>query len=241
MDDLSGATRFLSAFNEIENHLRSIHSNSDDRTPFMKLAEAYANRHRIQFNLPELRVFGELRNTLAHSNYYRNRPIAEPAPEVVDAIEALRDKILRPPKVLTVLPHRTVVSFRLDDPIRSVLEEIRVHDYSQFPVTDDHGYHGLLTTNCIARWLAPPGHRRDRRERTGQCSTRIRRATRSGRPSPTWNDRGPSDQDTVATRRYRAPPAALIITETGRRHESALSIVVADDLPTLVGALSTRP
>ncbi|ANZ24802.1 hypothetical protein A4U64_08930 [Rhodococcus sp. WB1] len=34
------------------------------------------------------------------------------------------------------------------------------------------------------------------------------------------------------------PPTALIITHSGKPHESPLSLVVADDLPVLVAAMS---
>lgn len=242
MDDLSGATRFMSAFNEIENHFRLTYPNGDEQIPFTKMAKDYAERHHIRFDLPALHAFANLRNTLVHSNYYGGKPIAEPVPDIVEAIETLRDAILNPPKVLAVLQNRTVASFRADDPIRSVLEEVRAHDYSQFPVTDDHDYHGLLPTNCIARWLA---HRLAADEIVESEPVSAALAFAEPRDRAVHLPRTTTVAHAIKTLSPPAdagyPPAALIITQNGRRHETPLSIVVADDLPTLVAALSTGP
>ena len=239
MDEVSGAIRFLSAFTAIENHLKWKLQTDYGRTGFVKMAEDYARRHHTQLDLPALRTFADLRNALVHHDYYGGRPVADPVPEIVEAIERLRDKIISPPTVLHVLPHRPLASFGPSDPLRAVLEEIRRHDYSQFPIYDDHTYRGLLTTNCIARWLA---HRLAtdeivEGETVGAAlafvephdrAVHLSRATTV--PQAIKKLSPPADGG--------LPPAALIITHSGKPDQSPLSIVVADDLPVLVAAMA---
>jgi hypothetical protein len=125
MSELSGAIRFLGAFTAIENHSRwKLH---DQTSGLVKMAETYAKRYGISLDLRALRTFAELRNALVHNDFYDGKPIADPVPEVVERIESLRDKIISPPTVLSVIPH-AVTSFGPDDPLSSVLEEIRNHN-----------------------------------------------------------------------------------------------------------------
>ncbi|MHD0279564.1 hypothetical protein [Rhodococcus aetherivorans] len=56
--------------------------------------------------------------------------------------------------MLRVLPQRPLATFEPADPLQAVLEEVRLHNYSQFPIYEHRTYRGLLTTNCVARWLA---------------------------------------------------------------------------------------
>lgn len=146
MDEVSGAIRFLSASTAIENHFKWQLQTDEEHMSFVRMAKEYARRHRTQVDLPALRAFADLRNALVHQDYYGGKPVADPVPEVVEAIERLRDKIIDPPKVLQVLPRRAPAVFETDTPLNRVLDEIRRHDYSQFPIYEDDTYLGLLTT-----------------------------------------------------------------------------------------------
>lgn len=236
MTEISGANRFMEAFNAIENHLKT--RLNDDISPFMQLAETYVRSYGIPQELPALRAFASLRNALVHNNYYGGKPVAEPVPAVVERIEALADKIIRPPTVMHVLPHRTVASFDPHDPVSSVLEEIRDNDYSQFPIYEDKSYRGLLTTNCIARWLAhglstvglvetEPVHAALEFTEAHDRAVHVPRTMSVPQAIKTLSP--PADGS--------LPPAAVIITQTGKADERPLAIVVANDLPILVASM----
>ena len=62
-------------------------------------------------------------------------------------VGTLRGKIISPPTALSAIPHHTVTSFGPDDPLSSVHEEIRNHDYSQFPI-----YEGDLGRFAVGRY-----------------------------------------------------------------------------------------
>ena len=153
MNQIDSTNKFLATYNAIENHFKS--RLNEDGPGFRKLADRYADKFGMrQQDVRALRAFAELRNLLTHVEYFNGKPIAQPTAAVVTSIEALRDKILRPPTVLSTLKNRPVVQFAPQEPIRTVLDAMRKFNYSQFPVYASGSYRGLLTTNCVGRWLA---------------------------------------------------------------------------------------
>jgi hypothetical protein len=88
---MSNGSRFLAAFNDIENLFHSM-IGEDKHVDFAQLERAYDAKYRLPGQHREaLRVFRKLRNTIVHSRYYGGQPIAEPVSEVVDQIERLRE------------------------------------------------------------------------------------------------------------------------------------------------------
>ncbi|OBH31702.1 hypothetical protein A9X03_07110 [Mycobacterium sp. E1715] len=236
MDQIDGASRFLAAFNAIENHFKS--RLGDDVSGFRGLAEKYADKFGMgREDRRAIRIFGELRNVMLHTEYYQGKPIAVPVPGIVSGIETLRDKILSPPTVLGVLPRRPIVRFSPGDPISAVLDEVRKHNYSQFPIYEGHSYCGLLTTNCVGRWLAD-------RLATDELaeSESVSAVLKFAEPQDTAAHLSRAATVLHAIKKLSSPaqgsgpPAALIITETGKANETPLAIVVADDLAILFAA-----
>jgi hypothetical protein len=233
----SGASDFLAAFNLIENHFRS--RLSDDYSGFRQLAEKYADKYGLRTqDMRALRTFADLRNFLVHNEYYNGKPVADPVPGIIAAIQDLRDKILKPPLVLSVLPHRPISQFSPGDPVSAVLDAVRKHDYSQFPIYDGQSYSGLLTTNCIGRWLADRLLTEELAEsepisRVLQFSELHDQAAylpRSATVAQAIRKLSPPASGGLA-------PAALLITENGKIDQKLLAIVVADDLTVLFQAL----
>jgi len=181
-----------------------------------------------------IRIFGDLRNVMLHTQYYQGKPIAVPVAGIVTSIEGLRDKILHPATVLGVLPHRPVVRFSPEEPISAVLDEVRKHNYSQFPIYGEHSYCGLLTTNCIGRWLAD---RLATDELVASESVSAVMKFAEAQDSAALLPRSATVLHAIkklsAAAHGSVLPAALIITEAGKQTEAPLAIVVSDDLPTL--------
>ena len=151
---MSNAQRFIVAFNEIENYFRQVLQIGSEEKDFTALLIEYEGRHRLlNAESFDLRRFNDLRNAIVHGLYSSRtgRPIAEPRPDIVVAIERLRDNLVRPPLVSTIFQQQKVVKFNSDDPVSSPLRAVRDFDYSQFPIYKEGNYFKLLTTNCIAR------------------------------------------------------------------------------------------
>ena len=236
---MDAGTRFLAAFNEIEDHFRKV-LGADEHAEFQRMAQSYAaSRHLPREQRDALSAFASLRNAISHGRYYGGRPIAEPVDAVVGQIERLRDRILTPPRALAVLGTREVRSADVTDPVAAVLQHVQGLDYSQFPVYGHGAYVGLLTTNTIARWLAAqlsssgglaeaesvgrvlafaePHERARHVPRTITAADAVFQLSSEGRPGRTVT--------------------ALIITERGQPAEKPLALVVDDDLPALLKAL----
>ena len=233
------STRFLAAFNEIEDYLRAA-LRADEHVEFGKLARVYADKKRLRTSQRDaLQAFASLRNAITHGRYYGGHPIAEPVPDVVDQIERLRDQIKSPPKALAVLGVINVCVARPDEPISTVLEHVRLFDYSQLPVYDETGCIGILTTNAIARWLAhqltinkglaeeEPVSRvmgfAERHERA-----LLVRGSITATEAIDLLSHGGKDGTAVT---------ALILTDSGKNTEKPIRVIVSADLPSLTAAL----
>jgi CBS domain-containing protein len=236
---VSAGARFLAAFNEIESYFRKALS-VDEHVEFTWMAQEYAARKHLPREYRDaLLAFGRLRNAISHERYYGGRPVAEPVPQVVEQIERLREKIITPPAALSVLGTMDVCTIDPDEPINVALEYFRRFDYSQLPVYEAGRYVGILTTNAVARWLAgqlaasgglaecEPVHRvlgfTEPHESALHVPRTITAAAAIGQ---------------FSTGHAGKPAAALIVTESGKVIEKPLAIVVADDLPALMGALA---
>ncbi len=238
MNDIRGAERFLAAFNDIEDHFRR-KLGVDHYVSFGELLGTYDKKFRLgQESVRDLRSFAELRNAISHGRYRKGRPIADPRPDVVQALEALHRTILKPLRAYDILPKRPVRVFVPAEPVSVVLQAIREDDYSQFPIYESHTYTGLLTTNCIARWLADRLATEElaEAESIGNVLTFTEPQDRAvhlsaATTAPDAIERlSRSDTNTL-------PPAALILTHSGKRNEMPLAIVVAADIPALTSTL----
>jgi predicted transcriptional regulator len=155
---LTLAERFLAAYNAIDRHLREVMRVPNHRG-FSSLVREYGAHHARWLDREghRLFVFADLRNVLVHNKLEPYRYLAIPLPEVVEAIEAIRDHLLDPVRVLPTFQEE-VVAITPEMPLSTVLTLIDAHGFSQFPVYagDPSGgqFRGLLTENGITRWLA---------------------------------------------------------------------------------------
>ena len=234
-------TRFMAAFNEIEDYFRQS-LGEDGHVDFGALLNRYADKRRLtRDQRVALAAFASLRNAIAHGRYFAGRPIADPVPQVVNEIERIRDQLKRPPKALSVVSGQQVKTVHPEDDLVKALSLVREFDYSQLPVYDD-AYVGLLTANAIARWLA------------AQLGGNVGLAeTAPIRQVLQYTEK--QDFGALESRELTAleaihllehgvgsarPVAALIVTQTGRGTDRPLAVLVRDDLPGLYEAVATR-
>jgi len=233
------ATEFIDLFNEIEKHFRTALGRSD-RESFTSMASAYVERERLPRSIArDLGTFADLRNVISHNRYYDSRPIAEPTPGVVTHLRQIRDTLLSPPTVLAVLGSRKVTAVQAGDPLRAVLHLVRSLNYSQFPVYDGTTWLGLITTNAIARWIAQQVD--DQEVFTGDESVQSVLACSEEQDAALHVGRTISAPEAIhllgTPLRGGARPAALVVTQNGRPTETALAVVVDEDLSVLHHAL----
>jgi hypothetical protein len=127
-----------------------------------------------------------------------------------------------------------------DEPVRTVLEHVSRHDYSQLPAYDGSLYAGILTTNTIARWLGNQLTRNQGFAEEEPVRTILKFAEKH-------------EEGLLVRRTITVPDAidkllhggpggtpitALIVTSRGRINDTPLRVIAAFDLPELTASLS---
>jgi CBS domain-containing protein len=150
MDELS--SRFLDDFTAIEKHLRTL-LNAERHKTFNELVEKAARVDKgVRRLRGQLKDFGELRNFVVHE-YRRDQPTASPSAHAVERLQAIRDELLSPPKLIDLF-RPPVETCALTDPVGAAARKMHDGSFSQLPVYEGDRLFGLLTAETVARWLA---------------------------------------------------------------------------------------
>ena len=150
MDELT--KRFVGAYNAIDSFLRRTCKEGAQET-FSRLVTKTATANKaVHFYAQDLREYADLRNAILHG-YREDEPIATPLAKTVKELENIRDKVLSPPKVITLFSAK-VAFCDPDDHIGIVTKQMFQTKFSQIPVYRDKKLEALLTTDTIVRWLA---------------------------------------------------------------------------------------
>ncbi|MEH7336064.1 CBS domain-containing protein [Neobacillus drentensis] len=144
--------RFEVAFNQIHESLKSIVKLNDDR--FKVLLDIGARKHQIiDKYYDELKQYAKLRNSLVHDKKELGFYIAEPHEDVVKHIEWISTIFNKPNYALSIAT-KEVIYCDIEDSILFILQAIKEHGYSQYPVYQDNRCVGLLKTGDIVNWMA---------------------------------------------------------------------------------------
>lgn len=145
--------RFEVAFNRIHSWLQRITRNGTTDKYSELLRINYSKHSIIRKYYHDLKMYGRLRNSLVHDKIALDFYIAEPHQKVVEKIEMIASQVSDPKNALEIAT-RPVFYFYEETSLIDVLKIIQKRAYSQFPVYDENGFKWLLTSNCIAQWLA---------------------------------------------------------------------------------------
>lgn len=232
------AVPFLAAFNEIESFLRSA-LDAKKTDGFNWMVSKAEKRHIVttgQAN--DLKEFAGLRNAISHGEYQDYRPIAEPLPEAVAEIEAIRDQLLHPALAIDVIGHQDVITFSPDEDIHEALHAIRDTGISQFPIYDDKQCRGVLTTNTIARWLADELGEDDS---IANSSIEHVLTFNERKDKAVFLPRTATATEVIAAltspSRKQVLPRLVIITEHGHNNQQPLRVITPSNLPALFDAV----
>ncbi|HLS01837.1 MAG TPA: hypothetical protein VK054_07660 [Beutenbergiaceae bacterium] len=235
------ATRFIQAFTTIEYELRKRikpRDNDPKHLNFPTLVDRSVDLSPEQ--VEKLKSFSDLRNAIVHNPRDRgNEVIADPRDSAVQWLEKQVDLIVDPPLVMEVLNLQKPTVLTADDDLGAFLAIVRKHDYSQVPVVDPDGGLHLVTTNAVTRWLA--------NEYIGDKSATVERVKMQDvhRFSEQCDSLVLKPRDLKAAEAVRIfagdpgsdTPAAIIITEHGKDHQTPLGLCSPTDVATLLHAL----
>ena len=218
---------FLEAYNQIDAFFR-VELRVDDRVSFVEVLREFCDKRYRFHSRHELERLAKLRNFIVHEKQI-NEPIVEVPDKTVKQICAIRDSLLKP-RLCGDLYKRTVHKLAPGDKISNLLEKIRQHDFSQFPVYDESRLVGLVTENGITKWIsshmAEQGSLVELGDHTVDevlnCDEKRQAFALIGRTQPV---------DAVLTFfEQQRKLEAVIITENGRDGESPLGIATVYDV-----------
>jgi predicted transcriptional regulator len=154
LPELTNAERFLNAFNTIEMVLRSRTANANKSAGFSELVSNSKDLTASQKT--RLKDLAMLRNTIVHSPLDEKGEIyADPRKSTVEWIELQAETIERPPRVISALKLQPPKMLSGEDEIHIFLNDVVIpHQFSQSPYFRKDGTIGLITTNTVARWIA---------------------------------------------------------------------------------------
>lgn len=95
---VSPVLRFESVYNQIEGHMKKS-TKSDSHIGFIEVLREFERKGLFDGDSSFLRAAAALRNALVHHRIYPHLEMAIPTPEVIQRLEAIRDKMFNPPKV----------------------------------------------------------------------------------------------------------------------------------------------
>jgi predicted transcriptional regulator len=235
MDDLT--SRFLDTFTSIEKHLRKL-LDTNKHVTFNDLVVRAARLDRSVKRLRDsLRDLGELRNFLVHE-YRKDYPLATPCESTLRLIQAVRDELLSPMRLVDVFRH-PVETCSPSDPIGAATKKMHDGSFSQLPVYLGDTLVGMLSAETVARWLA--AQLADGlgilEEKTVEEVMKHEEGTHSyvvmGR-SATADDALAEFDDHMHVGKVLD---AIVLTHNGYKKERPLGIVTAADQPRLRSAI----
>lgn len=236
------ATRFLQAFTTIEQALRARVERNEHDPKFLPFPALLDRSNDLSAGQVErLKSYADLRNAIVHNpRDGRDDIIADPRESTVEWLEKQVDIILDPPLVMSVLELSKPTVLSADDDLGAFLQIVREKEYSQVPVQDGDGALHLITTNTVTRWLAE--------EYIADKSAIIERV----RLSEIHRFAEACDELVLAPRNLKAAeavqifagmrgrnaPAAIVLTEHGKNHQTPLGLCSQSDVAALLTALA---
>lgn len=225
-DDL--CSRFLLAFNVIDEHLRQETRLQERDVSFKRVLDEYATKHRGWSFERDLRRCVGLRNVLVHDQFRPGQPPAIPTAKSLELIERIRDALLKPRKVLPDFQRPVVTAAPLEK-IDKLLGRIRDADYSQFPVVAGTEFLGLVTENGITRWLAQRMTKDSMLELADHAVCEVLECEEA-RDNFVFVQRSTLIEDLIEAFRDQPGLEAALITERGDRTTSFLGIATRWDI-----------
>lgn len=146
------ATRFLSAYNRLDQGLREIYSIKKNLN-FADMIRKVAGVNTVVLKFEdELISYGRLRNAIVH-NSKEDKIIAEPNIEVVEKLEKIARTINTPPRVVDCIRPRRVFTASGETPLKEVIREMKTVGYSVIPVYIAQTLVGVINRKMVVEGI----------------------------------------------------------------------------------------
>lgn len=145
------ATRFIAAYNRLDQGLRDIYSIKRTLN-FADMIRKVASVNTVVAKFEEdLIDYGRLRNAIVHKS--GDEIIAEPNIEVVEKLEKIARIINTPPKVIDCIRPRRVFTASGETPLKDVIREMKKDGYSVVPVYISQTLVGVINRKMVVEGI----------------------------------------------------------------------------------------
>lgn len=225
----NNAEEFIATFNKMEKWLKDQVGTNKQNSYKDGLNKMKEKNPVIKRYYDELDLYREIRNLMIHEKTNPNYYVTYPSDETVENLKAIYEKVTDPPKVIPKY-QRNVVTFRINDSLSLVLNEVKKNKYTNFPVyTTDDKFCGVLTDNGITNWLS---------ENIGEdilliSETKVKDVLSMEEQKSNYRfiDRNKTVYDARDIfENQEIQLDALLITQNGRESEKLLGIITAWDI-----------
>jgi CBS domain-containing protein len=155
-DGLALSTRFLEAYNRLDDFMRRTLNARPGVIHSQLLVEMVKRDALFRSSRYDLDVFARLRNAIVHSPLASDsKAIAEPHPDVVQKYERLVSSLLEPPLASTVaVPLEKIFSAEWSDQVLRVVEMMQEKVYTHVPILENGIVVGVFSESTFLSVLA---------------------------------------------------------------------------------------
>ena len=227
------ADEFLDAYAELERHFRKRLAAENIKSFSVMIKELSKRDRAVARFRDELFQWHDLRNAIVHERPGGGTVIAEPVPQALAAFLKLTELLTAPPKLPTRF-QQEVARVAPSDSIGEATKIMRSSGFSQLPVYDEGGLHGLLTATAVTRWLASAF------ESGVSAETPVSEVLDDADDHADWRLLGRDATFTDAVGLFDEAHekghqlAAIVITHDGKKNQKPIGILTVSDLPALI-------
>lgn len=222
------ATRFISAYNRLDQGLRDIYSIKRTLN-FADMIRKVASVNTVVAKFEEdLIDYGRLRNAIVHKS--GDEIIAEPNIEVVEKLEKIARIINTPPRVIDCIKPRKVFTACGDTQLKDVIREMKKDGYSIVPVYIAQTLVGVINRKMVVEGIGKfIEENKDIdeaiKEPVAQCLD-IFNETNHYEVAPT----SITIENLLYMFQQNRKLSSVILTENGNFNEPAIAVLVSADL-----------
>ena len=148
-DENSNAMRFITAYNTIDNALRSIYNFKRSMSYSDIIRRSASLNYVVRKYEDKLVDYGRLRNAIVHSSY-EDVIIAEPHKDVLEEFEKIANLLSTPPKALPAIASRDVKTMEASTNLANFFKLIYQKGYKNIPIYENDTLIGVANAGKLA-------------------------------------------------------------------------------------------
>lgn len=148
----TNAQRFIIAYNEIDQSLRSIYNFKRNMTFSDMIRRTVPLNSVVRKYEDKLIDYARLRNAIIH-NSNEQYIIAEPHDEVVEEMERIANLVTCPPLVINTVAKKNVLTIRADMSLKDVIVLFASSGFKSLPVYQNEKIMGIATPIRLVEWV----------------------------------------------------------------------------------------